>query len=135
MDSQKTFGEIFSREEADKLFGPVKESVKFKLGEFKEIIAKTTDYIMFRFEPGKLYIFNRKRGLIYSNAGDPKFGPEVVFKIYSMSVLEKLLGSAGNTETDDDPIVEVEQREEVTTVSTPVQTMEIGSDCPPNCPD
>lgn len=135
MGTQKIFGEIFTRAEADKLYGPALESVKFKLSEFKNIIAKTEGYIMFKYEPGKLYIFDSKRNLIYSNAGDPKFGPLEVLKIYSMSVVSKLIETAENGAAPDaEPEVEVEKRDKVVTTSTSSETMEVAGDCPPDCP-
>jgi hypothetical protein len=136
MDTQKVFGEIFSKADAEAKFGPALESVKFTVSELKAIMAKTKGYIMFKFEPGKLYIFDNKRNLIYTNTEPVHFGAEVVLKIYSISVLEKLIANATNNQEKDgdDPDIEVERREEVITTSTEQQTMEVGGNCPPDCP-
>lgn len=127
-------GEILSKEKADKDYGPVLHSVKFTVPELKAIIAKTQKNIMFRFEGEKLYIFDYKRQLIFSNSENPGFGPEVVLKIYSLSVLEQLLANAQNAAAGSDELtIEIERREKVVSISSPVETMETGSDCPPTC--
>lgn len=124
-------GEIFPKEKADEMYGPVLESVKFSVIDLKNIMAKTIKNIMFKFEDGKLYIFDQKRNLIFSNSGDPKFGPEVVLKIYSLSVLEKLISNAETAGNAFD--ISVERREKVISVSTSIETMEVCDECPPIC--
>jgi len=134
MAAGSVHGEILSKEKADKDYGSVLHSVKFTASELKAIIAKTQKNIMFRFEEERLYIFDYKRQLIFSNSENPGFGPEVVLKIYSLSVLEQLLANAQNEAAgDDELIVEVEKRKEVVSVSTPIETMEVSSNCPPIC--
>jgi hypothetical protein len=135
MDPQSVYGKIFTKEEADKLFGPVLESTKFSMAEFKKLLAKTNLCIMFKYEPGKLYIFDKKRNVIYPEGDTRKFSSADVLKLYSLSVVEELINkTAQDSKVDGDDEVEVERREEVVSTSTTVYTMEVGTECPPYCP-
>jgi len=134
MASDSVHGKIFSKDEADKLYGPVLFSVKFSFSDFKNIIAKTKSNVMFRFEGEELYIFDNKRNIIYPETPNRSFQSSDVLKNYSMSVVDELVSGAESAGvTDGDDAVVVEQRKEVVSVSTKVQTMEVAVDCPPIC--
>jgi hypothetical protein len=126
--SAQTAGKIFTREEANKLFGGVIESVKISPAELKSIIAKTDKYVMFRVVNGETTILGDGRKAIYPGA-DAAVGKIDVYHYYSKSVVLELL-SKGNGD-----MVYLENRKNVFSVTYGTNTMEEGILCPPICVD
>jgi hypothetical protein len=135
MADQKIHGELFSKEEADAKYGPVLDSYKLKVGEFKDVLGKTTQSIMFLFKDGKTYVFDKDRNIIHKNGDRDEFSKAIVLKRYSVSVVEELLAKGATTVDAADNSVIIEQRADVISVSYGSTTMEVGSDCPPWCTD
>jgi hypothetical protein len=127
--AQTVAGKIFTKEEADNLFGPVVQSVKISASQLQQMLSQTGDYLMFRFEGTSLYILNSKRSALYSSVGSLKsFSAADVMKVYSTSVIKELLNK-GQSDT-----ITIEERQSVMSVTDGDYTMEYALGCPPVCP-
>jgi hypothetical protein len=121
----QTYGQIFTKQEADDLYGPVLFSVSVSKLSVHSFLTQTNDYIMFNIRDNKLIVLDRHRKPIF-----PKkvlTNSSEVFHMYSVSVLNELLS------LDNDNTVYVEQRTKVLSVSSGGYTMEVGVWCPPMC--
>lgn len=121
----QTIGKIFSKEEANTLFGNVIDSTSVSLCDLISAINQTQNYVMFQIINGELIILGDGRKVLYpvGKTVDPK----EVFTLYSKSkVIELLCLSSGNT-------VEVEKRQSHLTVTFGLNTLEYGEPCPPYC--
>jgi len=122
----QTIGKIFSKEEADKLFGDVIESTSMSLCDFISNINQTQNYVMFKENNGELIILGDGRKVLYPVG--KKVEPEEVFALFSKSIVVELLClSSGDKIT-------VEKRKEHLTVTYGLNTLEFAEWCPPNCP-
>jgi hypothetical protein len=118
-------GKIFTKEEADSLFGKVIESVAMDVEKFNSIMAVTEKNIMFRIIDGELFILGDDRKVLYP--ADRSVDSKDVFRRASKSVVAELLEKSSAAD------VIVERREEHTTVTYGDNTVEYMSDCPPYC--
>ena len=123
--ADEIIGKIFSKEEADKNYGPVLSSVKIASSELKTLISKSNKYVMFNTKDGKLSILCEGRVLLYPAGFSVKADEK--YATYSKSKVEELLNS-GKADT-----TVVEQRKEVMSVTNGQYTMEIMNWCPPFC--
>ena len=128
-------GKIFTPEEANKLFGNVIYSVDINSNTLSELLKKTDKIIMFGLIDRQLIILDNNRNIIFPEKAEIK--ETDVFTVYSTDVVMELLsGKAVNKQTDGEAeTVSIEQRREVLSVSTDIQTLETGGKCPPLCPD
>ncbi len=118
-------GKIYSREEANNLFGNVIDSTSISLCDLISAINQTQNYVMFQIINGELIILGDGRKVLYpvGKIVDPK----EVFALFSKSkVIELLCLSSGNT-------VAVEKRQNHLTVTFGLNTLEFGEPCPPIC--
>jgi hypothetical protein len=123
-------GKIFTKEEADKLFGPVIKSVNIDIIIFNSLLDKTIERIMFAILNGELYILGDTRDVLYPvKRTVPK---EDVFAWASKSVVLELLK---NTTADSLALgdLAVEIREDHTTVTYGNYTLQEMMLCPPLC--
>jgi len=125
--SQTVAGKIYGKEEANKLYGPVLESMTIPVEKFKTMVEKAGASMLFNFEKGSLYIFNEKRASVFSNGGVRAFTSNAVMKRYSVSVINQLLTKGNNSS------VVIEKRQNVLSVTVGEYTMESSVDCPPYC--
>ena len=121
----QTYGQLFTKQEADEKFGLVLQSIDISRSAFESFLTQTNNYIMFKVKDKNAIVLDNKRNVIYPegvliNSND-------TFTMYSVSVVNELL-SKGNGKT-----VHVEQRSEVLSISSGGFTMEIGVLCPPMC--
>ena len=123
----QTYGELFSKQEADEKFGLVIQSVTISRLAFKEFLTQTNNYIMFKVFDNKVTILDAKRNVIFPQG--EIINSTDIFTMYSVSVVNELL-FMGNEEK-----VYIEQRSEVLSVSSGGFTMEVGTLCPPFCPN
>ena len=130
----KELGKLYSKEEANKLFGNVIYSVDLNTDLLSGLLKKTEHSVMFGFIDRQLIILDNNRKLIYPEKAE--YSEKDVFTVYSTDVVMKLLSSKElNKDAGSDPeAVSVEQRREVLSVSTETSTLETGSKCPPFCP-
>ena len=119
------YGKIFSKSEADKLYGPVKVSKVVENDVLKSALQLTKKVIMFRFTNNNLTILGDRRTLLYSDRDFIDMGEE--FRTFSKIKLEELLskGKAKNSS--------IEQRAKDFTISNGNYTLEVSLPCPPYC--
>ena len=120
------YGQIFTKQEADKKFGPVLTSISFTKQDIQNFLTQTNNYIMFRIDNNSAIVLDNHRMPLYPIG--VKMNSTDVYTMYSTSVLEELLSLGNNS------IVYVEKRENVLSVSNGGYTMEYGTICPPICP-
>jgi hypothetical protein len=125
LNTAQTIGKIFSKEEADKNYGPVLSSVSITSSELKTLISQSDKYIMFNIKDGKLSILGEGKTLLYPEGF--KVNADERYAVYSKSKVEKLLKS-GKAD-----VTIIEQRKGVISVTNGLQTLEAASWCPPFC--
>lgn len=121
----QTYGQLFSKQEADEKFGPVIHLVAISKPTIQNFLTQTNNYIMFKVKDNKAIVLDNKRNIIFPPGEIIKSSD--VFTMYSISVVYELL-SKGNENN-----VYIEQRSEVLSVTYGGSTMEIGVHCPPIC--
>ncbi len=118
-------GKIFSKSEANTLFGPVLQSKTMNVSELNSIISQTNNYVMFLIKNGDVAIKGDGGNIIY-NSG-LSILPDDVFMKYSKIIVNKLF----NLSTDGQ--VSIERRANVISITTNEWTLEEGLPCPPEC--
>ena len=119
------YGKIVSKEEADKLFGPVLESKEISVSDLLALVQQTKNSVMFGIINSELHILGDGRKVLHP-AGKP-VKPEVVFYHYSKEVVLELLNASSNG------IAAVEARQDKLTVTCGASTLEWSTFCPPYC--
>jgi len=122
----QTYGQIFTKQEAENRFGPILTSIEFSKQNIQLFLTQTNNYIMFRINNNSAIILDNHRMPLYPTGIRMNSSDQYV--MYSTSVLEELL-SLGN-----DNIVYIEQRSNVLSITNGEYTMEVGGLCPPICP-
>jgi hypothetical protein len=123
--ADEIFGKIFSKNEADKNFGPVLSSVSISSTELKTLISQSNKFVMFNIAGGKLSILKEGRSVLHPAGFNPKSDEK--YAAYSKSVVEELL-STGKADT-----TVIEQRQDVISVTNGESTLELAPWCPPFC--
>ena len=118
-------GKIISKEDADKLFGPVLISKVFPTEGLQTTINKSKEIVMFKMINKEVYILNNDRDVLLP--GKVKIDSSEVFSVYSLSVLQELMKNGGKDTTY------VEERDSVLTLTNGSLTVEYSIPCPPNC--
>ena len=118
-------GKIISKEDADKLFGPVLISKVFLTEGFQTTINKSKEVVMFKMIDKEVYILNNNRDALLPEKA--KVDSSEVFSVYSLSVLDELLKNGGKDTTY------VEERDSVLTLTNGSLTVEYSKPCPPDC--
>ncbi len=118
-------GKIFTKKDADSLFGPVRVSKEIKTEQLKEYFQQTSKYLMFLITDGLLYILGDNRKPLFSEGAELK--ADEVVQLFSLSIVEELVNKGGNE------ITVVEQRDKNLTVTNGVFTLEQSLGCPPIC--
>ena len=119
------YGKIFSKNEADKLFGVVYKSQNIKKDVLISALQNTSKVVMFKLENNFLTILGDEREVLFSSGSFTD--KNQVFRLFSKNKVEELL-RLGN---DDNCFVE--DRERVLTVTNGDYTLEVSVPCPPTC--
>ena len=119
-------GKIYSKSEANSLYGPVLDSADFTMEKINGFISKTSTALMFKFINKEVVVLGNGRNLIFPD--NAKFTPTDVFSVFSISLLKDLF-NLGKLDT-----VTVEQRESVLSITVGNYTAEKIPNCPPFCP-
>lgn len=120
-------GEVFTKAEAEKYYGPVRYNVDMPASEAKNIVENTNDKFMFKVDENGLRILNNGREGLYPPDAKPVDEKEV-FNVVSLSVFNELLAKGA---ADD---VSFEQRINTGTITNGESTLEKVIPCPPDCP-
>lgn len=118
-------GKIFSKEEADQLFGKVIGSVQITKAELKKALASAKDYVLFTVKNNRALVMNEKKQSLTMEK--VALAADEVAHIYSKSKVEEFLSSS-KTET-----IYVERRAEVLSLTSGLMTLEGAWICPPFC--
>lgn len=118
-------GKIFSKEEANKLFGDVLIKKEISTENLKLALEKSKNVIMFNIIDNNLYILDNNKNMIIPEG--VSVNSEVVFSVYAISVIEDLLSKGGN------PFTYIEQRKEALTITNGDFTVDLSNPCPPMC--
>ncbi|HEX2982082.1 MAG TPA: hypothetical protein VHO28_00920 [Ignavibacteriales bacterium] len=125
----KTAGVIFTKEEADSLFGSVLSSFEMSSKELSSYLSKTDSYMLFHYDPAKSktpFIFDNSKSVMNMTAMKIEMPEEL--KVYSVSQIKELMEKGGQETT------RIEQREGVISITNGEYTLEMSLDCPPFCP-
>jgi hypothetical protein len=123
--STQVVGKIYTKAEANSLYGPVVKSIELNITLLKSIALKTPQYIMFAIKNNQLFILDNKRNVLYPQGA--VISSSDVFHVYSTSLFLQLL-SNGISQT-----ASFEERNNVFTVTSGASTMEYSLLCPPYC--
>jgi hypothetical protein len=118
-------GKIFSKDEANNLYGAVQQSKDISSSELASLFSGSKNYLMFKIINNQLVILGDKRVVLYP-AGYKDDNKEV-FAVYSISKIQELLNTGKAVATT------VEQRSEVISINNGEQTLEMMHWCPPYC--
>ncbi len=124
--AQGTVGKIYSKDQADQLFGPVLNSQTINAHALQALATKCPQYIMFNIVNGQLYILNANRTVLYGPSAHA-VNPAQVFHFCSASMILNLIQTSGATS------ISVEQRQNNLTVTAGSYTLEDFMTCPPTC--
>ncbi|MBU2444505.1 MAG: hypothetical protein KJ666_02885 [Bacteroidetes bacterium] len=126
--AQKDIGEIgviYSKAEADQLYGPVLISKSIDTKILSNVLQKITSYVMFGFKNNNFVITNEYRQVILSNG--ISITDNDVLSFYSKSKVQELLNLGKDNTTF------IEQRSEKLTITNGAYTLEFSVMCPPTC--
>ena len=123
---QNIVGKLYTKAEANSLYGLVINSVPISSMYLINLTSQTTNYLMFRILNGNIIILGDKRAALYpTNAA---ISEKDVFRYLSISLIQKLIKN-GNSPTT---YVEI-RNNEILTITNGVYTLENTVLCPPFC--
>jgi hypothetical protein len=121
----QTIGKIYTKDEADKLYGNVIESVQISVSEVNSLLNQTQDKIMFSILNNQLVLLGDNRKVL--SATTQNISPSDVFAVYSKSKLLELLNYGNGIN------VYFEKRASRPTITFGLHTLEFATICPPIC--
>jgi len=131
-------GKLFTKQEANVLFGKVIGSMNLSVSELKNALSNTKDYVLISVKNNTVVLRDERRKSI-SEENEYLDDKDVLY-IFSKSQIENLLGNALLKTTSSlsvsastDPIVTVEIRASVLTLTAGETTLEYALPCPPVC--
>ncbi|MCU7491509.1 MAG: hypothetical protein HF300_13645 [Ignavibacteria bacterium] len=127
LSAQEVIGKIFTKAEADQMFGPVLKKFDIDVNAVKALLDQAGDYVMFNYDSDDLYIANGKKKVIFNYGQMKNSFPTEIFRKFSVSVVRDLL-SRGSEDK-----VHIEKRADVVTLTYAESTMDMAKLCPPNC--
>ena len=125
VSSAQTYGEIFTVNQANELFGPVISSVEVNCDELKNMMSLTKDVLLFLIKENKVEFANKERASLSDSSYI--YDSKIVLKIVSLNVLRDLLVKGGCGTCF------FEIRNNVVSITNGVYTLEKTGDCPPFC--
>lgn len=124
-------GKIFTKKEADSLYGPVKTKVSISKNVLKKYITKCKKAIMFNIIDGKIVILDDSRKALTKK----QVKEDQTMNVYGIDMVNKLIENTKSTykkKTSTD-VIYFELREKVFSVTYGNQTLEMSKICPPYC--
>ena len=123
--SQEEIGKIFTKAEADSLYGKVIESYTMSSDSLLGLLKEAGDKIMFRVKDNKAVITGSNRNPLYPK--NAKVTQDEVLRVYSSKMVLELIAT-GRKE-----VVTIQLRESTTTIENGASVLELGFPCPPLC--
>lgn len=120
-------GQIFTKEEANKKYGTVVESVSFPVRSLQVVLDKADKYVMFNIIDKQLYILDENRTALYPSGST--VDDKQVFYYFSKSIVEGLINF-----TEKQNNLDIELRKDVLSITYGEFTLELQMLCPPYCP-
>ncbi len=131
-------GKLFTKQEANVLFGKVIGSMNLSVSELKNALSNTKDYVLISVKNNTVILRDERRKSI-SEENEYLDDKDVLY-IFSKSQIENLLGntllkttSSLSVSASTDSIVTVEIRASVLTLTAGDTTLEFALPCPPMC--
>jgi hypothetical protein len=121
----KTIGKIFTKDDANTLYGNVIFMVTINVSELDSVLSQTQNVIMFNIMNKKLVLLGDNRKVISSDT--VSISPTDVFAVCSKSKLLELLNYGDGTQ------INFEIRLNHPTITYGMHTLEETSICPPIC--
>ncbi|MHB8581363.1 MAG: hypothetical protein ACYDA4_16080 [Ignavibacteriaceae bacterium] len=122
---QGTVGKLYTKDQANQLFGPVLSSQTISASALLALVQKCPQYIMFNIINGQLFVLNANRSVL--SGPTAAVSPTQVFHFCSSSMILSLLQTSGAT------TINVELRQNKLTITAGSQTLEDLMVCPPTC--
>jgi len=123
--ADQPLGQLLSKEEADKQFGPVLSGVEMESTQISSLFAKSDNVLMFNIINGQAVVLGNGRKVLFPE--DANIDSETVFHVYGISILQELL-EKGNS-----PVSSLEMRKDVFSITNGATTLEFSANCPPYC--
>ena len=124
--SQNIVGKIYTKVDADKIYGPVITSVQISSSFLSSLTNSTVSFIMFRINNGNLIILGDKRKLLYPSG--IVVSPADEMRLFSVSLVKKLINDGNETNTK----IEI-RNNNILTLTNGNYTLEMSWPCPPSC--
>lgn len=131
-------GKLFTKQEANVLFGKVIGSMNLSVTQLKNAISNTKDYVLISVKNNTVVLRDERRRSI-SEENEYLDDKDVLY-IFSKSQIQNLLGStllkttsSLSVSASTDPVVTVEIRASVLTLTAGDTTLEFALPCPPMC--
>ena len=126
-ETAKIIGKIFTKAEADSLYGPVLNADTIQTADLAKLAENSPKSMMFNFIEGKAVVLNSSRTVISGAAQTIK--PEQVFRVLSTSKILELIKQGGSGVTT------IETRaNNIITLTNGATVLEQSAFCPPICP-
>jgi hypothetical protein len=126
-------GKIYTKAEADSLFGPVLTVDTVKTTDLANLAKNTPKYMLFNLIDGKACVLNASREVIFNNSlvvgKAPTIEPTKVFRLFSTSKVLELIKQGGSDVTT------IETKANVLTLTNGATVLEQSLPCPPHCDD
>lgn len=122
----KTIGKIFTKDEADQLFGKVINSVELKKSDLKKALTKSKNYVLFSVKNNKALVMDEKKQSLTD--ARVSLASDEVAHVFSKDVVNEFLKKS-KVET-----LIVEERVGVVSISDGNFVLEMAGICPPICP-
>jgi hypothetical protein len=124
--SQTVVGKIYTKDEANSIYGTVITSTQISSSLLSGLTNITTNYIMFRINNGNLYILGDQRKPLYPSG--IVVDPQTEMRLFSVSLVSKIITDGNNPYT----IIEI-RKNNVLTITNGNYTLEYSWPCPPQC--
>jgi hypothetical protein len=125
--SQTVVGKLYSKTEANSIYGPVLTGIPISSSELKSYTYNTNNYIMFRINNGTLTILDDQRKALYPVAS--VINAQDVYRYISVSLVQKLISDGNYAYT----YIEL-RNNGLITITNGEYTLEYTAQCPPTCP-
>lgn len=122
----RTIGKIFTKDEADQLFGKVISSVELKKSDLKKALAKSKNHVHFKIKNKKALVMDERKQSLTDEM--VSLASDEVTNVFSKSVVNEFLKKS-KAET-----LIVEERAGVLSISDGTFVLEFAGVCPPICP-
>jgi hypothetical protein len=120
-------GIIYSKQEADIIYGPVLKCNEIQSILLQKYFSSSDGHLMFRLQDNTLIILNSSREQLYP--GEYPVSPSDVFRVFDVELINQII-TDGNS-----PVTNVELRaNEIISLTNGEYTLEYGGECPPYCP-